>query len=176
MIHYLKTQMELTYNSIYNFQEALLSDDNEQIAVHSEILRNKARELYISLLQTSGSYSKNSANKLISIELLFDFVCECSGIEKEQLLETSKKRKRELVLARQVHMTFLNVTFGLSLSSAGNYYNKDHATVIHACKTIQSLFQTNKHFRHQYSRAIDHCINYDTGLKRTTTFDFLNEN
>ena len=37
-----------------------------------------------------------------------------------------------------------------SLASIGAQIGgKDHATVLHACKTVNNLIDTDKHFRHQ---------------------------
>jgi chromosomal replication initiator protein len=37
-----------------------------------------------------------------------------------------------------------------SLASIGSHIGgKDHATVLHACKTVNNLIDTDKHFRNQ---------------------------
>jgi chromosomal replication initiation ATPase DnaA len=72
-------------------------------------------------------------------------------------------------------MSFLHLTFNLSLSKSGDFYNKDHATVLHSCRTIRNLFQTDKNFKYQYSSVIDHCIEFEIANKITKTIDYLNE-
>lgn len=59
-----------------------------------------------------------------------------------------KTRKREIVQARQMEMFFaLNYT-NLSLAKIGlRYGKKDHATVYHAKKTIENLYDTNKEIK-----------------------------
>jgi hypothetical protein len=43
-----------------------------------------------------------------------------------------------------------------SLSTIGTYIGgKDHATVLHACKTVNNLKDTDKHFREQVERIAD---------------------
>jgi chromosomal replication initiator protein len=64
----------------------------------------------------------------------------------------SKTRKREIVQARQVSMFFSKNMTKSSLASIGAQIGgKDHATVLHACKTVNNLIDTDKHFRHQIS-------------------------
>jgi hypothetical protein len=54
-------------------------------------------------------------------------------------------RKREIVQARQVSMYFAKMKTLHTLSIIGSYNGgKDHATVLHACKTITNLIETDK--------------------------------
>jgi chromosomal replication initiator protein len=67
----------------------------------------------------------------------------------------SKTRKREIVLPRQIAMYFSKkiVKPKPSLSTIGRQIgNKDHATVLHACKTINNLITTDKYFRLQIDK------------------------
>ena len=59
-------------------------------------------------------------------------------------------RKREFVVARQLYMTMLAKYTGRSLSEIGHAIRKHHATIIHGCKTINNLYQTDKDFRVVY--------------------------
>lgn len=62
----------------------------------------------------------------------------------------NKIRKRELVQARQVSMFFAKALTKKSLAHIGyKIGGKDHATVLHACKTINNLMDTEPKFRHQ---------------------------
>lgn len=57
-------------------------------------------------------------------------------------------RKREVVQARQIAMFFCKTLTKSSLATIGaNIGNKDHATVLHACKTVHNLIDTDKLFR-----------------------------
>lgn len=59
----------------------------------------------------------------------------------------AKTRRREVVEARQVAMYLSREITQSSLASIGAQIgNKNHATVLHACKTIVNLMQTNKKF------------------------------
>jgi len=60
----------------------------------------------------------------------------------------TKTRKREIVQARQLAMYFSKNMTKSSLASIGSQIgNKDHATVLHACKTVNNLIDTDKSFR-----------------------------
>lgn len=64
-----------------------------------------------------------------------------------------KTRKREVVECRQIAMWMMKRYTKLSLAAIGAYFTKpdgtvfDHATVLHACKTVNNLRETDKTFR-----------------------------
>lgn len=58
-----------------------------------------------------------------------------------------KVRKREYVLFRQTCMAMLAEYTHLSLSQIAAIFNKNHATCIHAIKTIDNLAETDRQFR-----------------------------
>ena len=60
----------------------------------------------------------------------------------------SKTRKRHIVQARQLAMFFSKKFTKASLASIGTKIGRrDHATVLHACKTVDNLAFTDKQFR-----------------------------
>ena len=60
----------------------------------------------------------------------------------------SKTRKRHIVQARQLAMFFAKKFTKASLASIGSQIGKrDHATVLHACKTVGNLSTTDKQFK-----------------------------
>lgn len=56
-------------------------------------------------------------------------------------------RKREIVEPRQVLMTLLLILAREKCQYIGLRFGRDHATVLHARKTIAQLYQTNKGIR-----------------------------
>jgi len=59
-----------------------------------------------------------------------------------------KTRKREIVQARQIAMYFSKLLTKDSLAFIGKCIgNKDHATVLHACRTVNNLIDTDKKFK-----------------------------
>ncbi len=97
--------------------------------------------------QMIDKYVKSTARE-ISIDYIQKIVCDFFGISVEQM--NSKTRKREIVQARQLSMFFSKKLTNASLSTIGIHCgNKDHATVLHACRTINNLFDTDKQFKIQ---------------------------
>ena len=82
----------------------------------------------------------------VSIDYIQKVVCDYFDLPIELL--KSKTRKREVVQARQIAMFFAKQLTKSSLASIGAHCGgKDHATVLHACKTVNNLIDTDKRFR-----------------------------
>jgi chromosomal replication initiation ATPase DnaA len=88
-------------------------------------------------------------------------VCEELDLKPEQLKQ--KTRKREIVIARQLSMYFQRKHTKDSLSVIGGQYNKDHCTVLHAYKTVNDLYETDKAFRATVDK-ISKSIRYPNGI------------
>lgn len=82
---------------------------------------------------------------------LFKEVCEISGQDPIEVMKFNGVRKREYVTVRQITMSLLHMKNNRSLTYAGGYFRKNHATVIHSMKTTQNLLDTNALYRMQYS-------------------------
>jgi len=81
-------------------------------------------------------------NRLVSIDNIQKTVADYYRIKMAELL--SKKRTRNLTRPRQVAMSLTRELTTMSLPDIGNSFGgKDHTTVIHACKTILSLRNTD---------------------------------
>ena len=64
----------------------------------------------------------------------------------------TKPRKPEIVLVRQTAMYLAKKHLDLSTSKIGYQIGRrDHATVLHACKTIANLLETDKQYRGELS-------------------------
>lgn len=82
----------------------------------------------------------------ISIDYIQKIVCDYFDINIDIL--NSKTRKREIVQARQLSMFFSKRLTKSSLAAIGLHCgNKDHATVLHACRTVNNLIETDKQFK-----------------------------
>jgi chromosomal replication initiator protein len=105
-----------------------------------EITPDLARELIDKLI-------KNTKREL-SIDYIQKVVCSYFNVPVEML--QSNTRKREIVQARQIAMYFSKNLTKSSLATIGSMIgDKDHATVLHACKTVTNLQETDKRFRLQ---------------------------
>jgi chromosomal replication initiator protein len=95
--------------------------------------------------QMIDKFVKNTARE-VSIDYIQKVVCDYFDLPIELL--KSKTRKREIVQARQIAMYFAKKMTKSSLASIGaSCGGKDHATVLHACRTVNNLQETDKHFR-----------------------------
>src|SRR6056297_756325 len=91
------------------------------------------------------NYVKNTKRE-VSIDYIQKIVSEYFQMDVETL--QSKTRKRHIVQARQLAMFFAKKFTKASLASIGSQIGKrDHATVLHACKTVDNLAETDKQFR-----------------------------
>ncbi|PLX12105.1 MAG: chromosomal replication initiator protein DnaA [Marinilabiliales bacterium] len=90
-------------------------------------------------------FVKNTTRE-ISIDYIQKVVCDYFDMPIEAI--NSKTRKREIVQARQLAMFFSKKHTKNSLATIGLHCgNKDHATVLHACRTVNNLVETDKQFR-----------------------------
>ncbi|MEN8117940.1 MAG: chromosomal replication initiator protein DnaA [Bacteroidota bacterium] len=156
-----ETRMEILRRKVYKDGISLSDEVLEYIASH---VTNNVRELegaLVSLLAQSmlnkreitlelaakliNKLVKNSKREL-SIEYISKVVCDYFSMPVEAL--QAKTRKREIVQARQIAMYFSKSLTKYSLASIGAQIgSKDHATVLHACKTVNNLKDTDKNFR-----------------------------
>lgn len=95
--------------------------------------------------QIVDKFVKNTKRE-VSIEQIQKVVSKYFELDVSTL--QSKTRKRNIVQARQLAMFFAKRMTKASLASIGAQIGKrDHATVLHACKTVENLTETDKQFR-----------------------------
>lgn len=94
--------------------------------------------------------------KIVSLVFRIDYL---------KLFESS--RKREIVEARQaVFYIAYKTNQQLTLEAIGEYFNKNHATVIHGIKSAENLMGTNKEFALKLNSAM---LRYKSiGLSKVT--------
>ncbi len=95
--------------------------------------------------QMIDKFVKNTARE-VSIDYIQKVVCDYFDLSVEVM--KSKTRKREIVQARQISMYFAKQLTKSSLANIGAHCGgKDHATVLHAFKTVNNLIETDKRFK-----------------------------
>ncbi len=95
--------------------------------------------------QMIDKFVKNTVHE-ISIDYIQKVVCDYFELPLDLL--KSNTRKREVVQARQLAMYFSKSLTKSSLSNIGVHCGgKDHATVLHACRTVNNLMETDKKFK-----------------------------
>lgn len=104
------------------------------------------REVTLELAQQVVDKFVKNVKKEITIDYIQKVVSDYFQMDTETLV--SKTRKRHIVQARQLAMFFSKKYTKASLASIGSEIGqRDHATVLHACKTIDNLIETDKQFR-----------------------------
>lgn len=84
--------------------------------------------------------------KTNTVEKIRDTVCDYFSLSVDAI--STKSRKREVVQARQIAMYLSKQLTKNSLSSIGLAIGqRDHATVLHACKIVTDLMDIDKNFR-----------------------------
>ncbi|GAA4238063.1 chromosomal replication initiator protein DnaA [Postechiella marina] len=104
------------------------------------------KEITIDLAKTIVEKFVKNTKREVSIDYIQKIVSDYFQMDVDTL--QSKTRKRHIVQARQLAMFFAKKLTKASLASIGSQIGKrDHATVLHACKTVDNLSSTDKQFR-----------------------------
>lgn len=112
------------------------------IMAHSTIYN---KEIDLELAQRIVHKVVRNETKAITIDNIIQTVCK--HFELEPAAIHTKSRKREVVQARQVAMYLAKTYTDFSTSKIGKFIgNKDHATVLHACKTVKGQLEVDKNF------------------------------
>ena len=100
----------------------------------------------------------NVTRRVNTVEKIRDVVCEYFSLSVDAI--STKSRKREVVQARQIAMYLSKQLTKNSLSSIGFAIGqRDHATVLHACKIVTDLMDIDKSFRssvHEIEEKLKH--------------------
>lgn len=108
------------------------------------LINNK--EIDLSLTKRVVCQAVKLEKKQISVQSIQEIVCKYFNLE-QSVIQTNS-RKREIVQARQITMFLSKKYTDSSFSCIGKIVGKkDHATVLHACKTIKDQIETNKSFK-----------------------------
>ena len=156
-----ETRVSIVKNKLYRDGVEMPEEIIEYIAKH---INSNVRELegaIISLIAQSSfnkkeitlSLAKEIVEKFVKNtkrEVSIDYIQKVVSDYFQMDVDTlqSKTRKRHIVQARQLAMFFAKKFTKASLASIGSQIGKrDHATVLHACKTVNNLSTTDKQFR-----------------------------
>ncbi|WP_066225317.1 chromosomal replication initiator protein DnaA [Formosa haliotis] len=156
-----ETRVSILNNKLYRDGVEMPEEIIEYVAKH---IKSNVRELegaIISLIAQS-SFNKKEINldlakqivekfvKHTKREVSIDYIQKVVSDYFQMNVDTlqSKTRKRHIVQARQLAMFFAKKYTKASLASIGSQIGKrDHATVLHACKTVDNLSTTDKQFK-----------------------------
>lgn len=84
--------------------------------------------------------------KVVTVGTIMDVVCRSYNVTEANI--SSKSRKREYVLARQVVMYLTQKHLKMPASKIGKLIGgRDHSTVIHSCAQVEQRLKTDEHFK-----------------------------
>ena len=120
----------------------------------NSVIANK--EIDITLAKQVISQTVRLEKKQLTIKNIQEAVCRYFNLD-EALIQTPS-RKREIVQARQITMFLAKKYTESSFAHIGKIVgNKDHATVLHACKTVKDQIEISRTFR-STMEAIEGCL------------------
>ena len=127
-------------NNIRELESALIS-------LYAQSTLNK-KEITLELAKLMVEKLVSAPKHEITIDYIQKTVCDYYKVPFD--LIQGKTRKREIVQARQVSMFFAKNLTKSSLANIGLHIGgRDHATVLHSCKAVNNLIDTDKNFRNQ---------------------------
>ncbi|MGP1515780.1 MAG: chromosomal replication initiator protein DnaA [Bacteroidales bacterium] len=157
-----QTRIKIIKRKIENDGSALMTDDVIEYLAYS--VNTSIRELEGALVSVvaHSTLSKRdittdlakeivdkfvkSNTREITIEYIQKMVCNYFNISMEQMLSCA--RKSEIVLARHISMYLARKLTKSSLVTIGKKCGKkDHATVLHACKSVETSCQINRDYK-----------------------------
>ena len=104
------------------------------------------KEITLSLAKEIVEKFVKNTKREVSVHYIQKVVSDYFQMDVDTL--QSKTRKRHIVQARQLAMFFAKKLTKASLASIGTQIGqRDHATVLHACKTVDNLSSTDKQFK-----------------------------
>jgi len=130
-------------NIVHNVREL----EGVLIGLLAQATINK-KAITLELAQSTIEKLTKQSKREPSIDYILQTVADYYQINENNVL--SNTRKREIVQARQVAMYFAKHLTKTSLKGIGAYLGKkDHATVLHACRTVNDLMDTDRRFKMQ---------------------------
>ncbi|MBO4588157.1 MAG: chromosomal replication initiator protein DnaA [Bacteroidales bacterium] len=129
----------------YNINTNVRELEGALISLIAQSSLNK-KQITIDLAKQMIDKFVKSTSREITIDYIQKVVCDYFNLPVDSI--QSHTRKREIVQARQLTMYFAKKLTKSSLAIIGlQCGNKDHATVLHACKTVANLAETDKQFQ-----------------------------
>ncbi len=140
---------EISEDIIAYLAENIRTNIRELEGVSNSLIAQAAfnrKEYSIELAQSIIEKSVKNSQCDLTIDHIQQIIADYFNLDIESL--HSKTRKRNVVQARQLAMFFSKKYTKSSLSTIGSQIGqRDHATVLHACKTVQNLIETDREFK-----------------------------
>ena len=88
-----------------------------------------------------------------ALDAIMTMVCRYYSIDKNIVL--SKKRDREIVMARHMFCWMSRRYTRSTFKLMGEYINRDHATVIHSVRKVEDLMDFDRELKYDRDTIVD---------------------
>ena len=151
-----QTRIELPHDAAFFIAQRIRSNVRElegalkRVIAHSHFTNSP---ISIELIRESLKDLLALQDKLVSIDNIQRIVAEYYKIKLTELL--SKRRSRSIARPRQVAMALSKELTNHSLPEIGNAFGgRDHTTVLHACRKIAELKESDADIREDYKNLL----------------------
>jgi len=158
-----QTAIEDAQNELYDLKELCIdgkTKDENLVLKYSRMIEKLHDSLRTVLRQKTIDEKERSDNKQLNMNLLIIKIAECSDLTIEEL-NKYKGRKREYVLARQLHMALLTKVFNITKDISASIYGLNRTTCFHSIETIKNLYDTDSNFRIVFGPVFEICKKHD---------------
>ena len=129
----------------YNVKNNIRELEGVLISLIAQAMLNR-REIDILLAKEVIKNFVQHINKEITVDFIKKIVSDHLEVPMEKL--QGETRKRQIVIARQLSMYLAKNMTNASLKAIGEQFGgRDHSTVIHSCKAVQDLMDTDLIFK-----------------------------
>jgi chromosomal replication initiator protein len=148
--------IELPYNVTefisYNIKSNIRELEGAVISLLAQAALNN-RDIDMDLARDVIKHFVNNISKEITLDFIQKIVAEHFDVSVDMLKE--KTRKRIFVIARQISMYLAKELTNNSLKTIGDFFGgRDHSTVIHSCRTVQDLLETDPEIKDSVNELI----------------------
>jgi len=118
------------------------------ISLFAQSTLNK-KEIDLNLTKSVLKNYVRTHSKELTIKDIQKMVCEFYDVDYDMML--SKSRKRAIAQPRQITMYLAKKFTNNSLKAIGEHFaGRDHTTVIHSCKSVENLLDTDPEYRERF--------------------------
>jgi chromosomal replication initiator protein len=136
---------DITEFVCYNVKNNIRELEGVLISLIAQSMLNR-REIDMDLTKEVIKNFVQNINKEITVDSIKVMVAEHFNVPLDKL--AAETRKRQIVIARQLSMYLAKNMTNASLKAIGEQFGgRDHSTVIHSCRAVQDLMDTDVIFK-----------------------------
>jgi len=98
----------------------------------------------------------NFDEKMIKADNIIVRACNCAEISVEDFWKYAPTRKRKYLYPRQISMSLMHISLGLTQVYIEDFFKKKHPAVTHSMKCVNNMLDTDKEFKNTYKSVFDY--------------------